>query len=257
MVQTGTIRAAFARDAPLPALRLLAPAKINLVLEILGPRADAYHEVRTVLQAVSLCDELIFEPAAGLSLSVEPAGAAPMRDNLVLLAAERLRHQKDDTPGAAITLRKRIPMAAGLGGGSSDAAAALLGLSQLWDMRLSLAELAAIAADLGSDVPFFLGGGTALGEGRGERLSPLPGPVERSAVILTPREPDDGEKTKRLYGSLQPAHYSSGRLAGALVNRLHTGRPVADAMVNTFELVAAQAFPEYSAARAQLVQTGA
>ncbi len=229
-------------------LHLFAPAKVNLSLEILGRRPDGYHDVRTVLQAIDLCDELMFEAADALTLHVEPEGAAPLEDNLVLRAARRLRHAFNVQAGASISLRKRIPMSAGLGGGSSDAAAALRGLRQLWKLPVSAHGLMAIAAELGSDVPFFLEGGTALGEGKGDILTPLPRPVERFAVVLVPTQSDDDAKTKRLYGLLRPEHYSNGSRTAALVEQLRAGLPVANAMTNTFEEVAPQAFTGYSAA---------
>ena len=120
-------------------------------------------------------------------------------------AGRLLRVASGEQRGAAITLRKRIPVAAGLGGGSSDAAAALLGLRKLWGLDMPEGELAAIASRLGSDVPFFLHGGTALASGRGDVLTPLPQPVEPFAVVVTPpNEPDEGHKTARLYGLLKP-----------------------------------------------------
>ena len=108
-------------------LRLLAPAKVNLTFEVLGRRADGYHEVRTILQAISLADEVTFEASDDLSLTVEPAGAAPVEENLVLAAARLLQREAGVSAGAAFHLTKRIPTAGGLGGGSSDAATALLG----------------------------------------------------------------------------------------------------------------------------------
>ena len=160
-------------------IRLQAPAKINLTLEVLGRRADGYHEVRTVLAAVDIADELELSEADGLALTVEPEGAVPVEDNLVLRAAALLRDAAPAGAGAAIVLHKRIPVAGGLGGGSSDAAAALLGLRRLWDLDLSDRTLAELAALLGADVPFFLRGGTALAAGRGEQLTVLPQPFER------------------------------------------------------------------------------
>ncbi|MEX2599023.1 MAG: 4-(cytidine 5'-diphospho)-2-C-methyl-D-erythritol kinase [Dehalococcoidia bacterium] len=238
-------------------MRILAPAKINLSLEVLWRRDDGYHEVRTVLQAVDLCDELEIEEADSLQLTVEPSGSAPVDGNLVLLAAARLQADFGVRNGARISLRKRIPASAGLGGGSSDAAAALLALRSLWRVPATDGALVRIAADLGSDVPFFLRGGTALGQGRGDELSPLPQPIERYAVILTPSEPDDGTKTKRLYGLLAPTDFSDGRHTESLVVRLRGGVPVETGMTNTFERVAGQAFGAYSAARAAFAEAGA
>ncbi len=241
-------------------LRLLAPAKVNLTFEALGRRADGYHEARTALQAISLADEISFESAADLSLAVGPplAGALPSAasvptgdDNLVMQAARLLRREAGVREGAAIRLRKRIPAAAGLGGGSSDAAAALRGLRRLWGLDLGADALRELAARLGSDVPFFVTGGAALAEGRGERLTPLP-PAQGSVVVMaSPDETADG-KTAALYGLLRPKHYSDGRAADALAQRLRDGAPFSDwrlDLTNAFEAVAPQAYPSYAAMR--------
>jgi 4-diphosphocytidyl-2-C-methyl-D-erythritol kinase len=160
--------------------------------------------------------------------------------------------------GAAITLTKRIPVAAGLGGGSSDAAAALLGLRRLWRVDRDKSAVYRIAAELGSDVPFFLRGGTALGSGRGDALELLPMPVERFAVVVTPRYlgADDG-KTSRLYGLLKSQHFTDGSSTGAVVFRIAKGQPVGNAMRNTFMAVAADAHQSYDTARAAFATTEA
>ena len=150
-------------------------AKINLGLRVLGIRSDGYHEIRTRFQTVDLRDEMeISLSPRELQLQVEGARLAGDRSNLVMKAAEALREARGGLPGARIRLVKAIPLAAGLGGGSSDAAAALLGLERLWGLDLVPGELGRIAARLGADVPFFLQGGTALGKGRGDEIRPLP-----------------------------------------------------------------------------------
>ena len=179
--------------------RLSAPAKVNLTFEALGRRADGYHEVRTVLHAISLADEIAFAPADDLRFAVESpdagarssAASAPAGDdNLVLRAARLLRREAGVKAGATIRLRKRIPVAAGLGGGSSDAATTLRGLRRLWGLDLDADALRELAAQLGSDVPFFVTGGAALAEGRGERLTPLP-PAQGGVVVMA--SPPDGD----------------------------------------------------------------
>jgi 4-diphosphocytidyl-2-C-methyl-D-erythritol kinase len=158
------------------AFSVSAPAKVNLTLEVLGRRPDGYHEIRSVMQAVSLADRLEFEPASDglIRLSGGSSDAPPDESNLVLRAARALAEASGATSGAWIHLEKRIPAGAGLGGGSSDAAATLLALNGLWGLDMPLPDLMDIAARLGSDVPFFLSQGTALAEGRGERLTFLP-----------------------------------------------------------------------------------
>jgi len=170
-------------------LTVTVPAKINLHLQVLGPRVDGHHEVWTLLQSIGLADVLEVDDAPGgaVKLAVEPAGAAPAgRDNLVLHAVSALRERTGATGGAMIRLRKRIPVGAGLGGGSADAAAALAALDRLWNLRLPPATLADLAAGLGADVPFFLHGGFALGRGRGEAVDPLPDLRPLAVVIAVP-----------------------------------------------------------------------
>jgi 4-diphosphocytidyl-2-C-methyl-D-erythritol kinase len=240
-------------------IRLLAPAKVNLSFEVIGRRDDGFHEVRTVLQAIDLTDEVEIDEAPEISLTVEPAGAVPVRENLVVRAAEALREAvgPSGASGAAITLHKRIPVAAGLGGGSSDAAAALLGLRRLWGVDGDMSLIYGIAASLGSDVPFFLRGGTAIGRGRGDVLDSLPTPVERFAVVVTPHEHADSAKTARMYGLLEPKHYTDGSSTDAVVSRLTKRFPIGTAMRNTFMAVAASAYKSYEVALSTLATTEA
>lgn len=155
-------------------LTAMAPAKLNLGLWILRRRSDGYHDLLTILQAIDLYDRLTVEPRpSGLSLACNWSRIPTDDSNLVLRAARLLRQDTGVRRGAAFRLRKRIPEGAGLGGGSSDAAAALLLLDRLWGTGLSRRRLAGLAGRIGSDVPFFLEGGTALARGRGTRLSPL------------------------------------------------------------------------------------
>ncbi|MGY1820438.1 4-(cytidine 5'-diphospho)-2-C-methyl-D-erythritol kinase [Geodermatophilus sp. SYSU D00079] len=158
-----------------------APAKVNVHLAVGPLRGDGFHELRTVYLAVSLFDTVTVRPGAGLALSVTGEGttgsgpdAVPTdRRNLVWRAAELLAERAGISPDATITVDKSIPAAAGLAGGSADAAAALVALDALWGTHATRGELAALAAQLGSDVPFSLLGGIALGSGRGEQLSPV------------------------------------------------------------------------------------
>ena len=174
----------------------------------------------------------------------------------MLRAAALLRDAAPAGAGAAIVLRKRIPVAAGLGGGSSDAAAALLGLRRLWDVDVSDATLAGLAALLGSDVPFFLRGGTALATGRGEQLTPLPQPMEGFAVVVSPEEPVGG-KTARLYGMLRPRHFSDGGRAAVVARRIRDGVPLGRTRFNAFEAVAPVAYASYERLRSAFAEAGA
>jgi 4-diphosphocytidyl-2-C-methyl-D-erythritol kinase len=164
----------------IPMLSLNAPAKINWFLKVLGKRDDGYHDLVSVMQCVNLYDELTFEHADTIELISDMD--IPLMDNIVFRTASFLKKNTSYRKGAKITLIKNIPSGAGLGGGSSDAASALMGLNRLWGLRLSNRELQSRAAEIGSDVPFFLGGPCALAEGRGEKLSPLK--MNSSAVLL-------------------------------------------------------------------------
>jgi len=171
------------------ALRVDAPAKVNLHLRVLGRRSDGYHEIQTLMQTIDLVDELSASPSPSdaVALRVHPHGILPSgEDNLVLRAAEALRRHAGADLGAKLELRKRIPIGAGLGGGSSDAAAALVLLDELWELHLGQAALLDLAAGLGSDVPFFLTGGFAMAAGRGEIVRPLPDLGEYGVVVCTP-----------------------------------------------------------------------
>ena len=242
---------------------LKAPAKLNLTLEVLGRRPDGYHEVRTVLQAVDLADRLTFGPADGLTLEVDPESPVsvadvPVEGNLVLKAAQLLRQETDVEAGALIKLYKRVPVAVGLGGGSSDAATALLGLRRLWNVDIQERRLLNLAARLGSDVPFFIRGGTALGAGRGEELTPLPTPSQPWAVVLVPPDAPGPQKTARLYGLLTLAHHAAGPLATTeMVRRISAGETFGECMVNVFDRVAAKAYPDHERPREALRSVGA
>ncbi len=237
-------------------LRLRAPAKINWTLEVLGRRPDGYHEVRTVLQTIDVCDEVRVAPAEALSLSAEGPHEA-REDDLALRAAALLADVSGRAPAVHISLAKRIPAAAGLGGGSADAAAVLRGLDRLWGLGLRPQLLAELAAALGSDAPFFVYGGTAFAEGRGEQLTPLPDLPPAWLVLLVPpfRLP---EKTRRMYEALTAADFSDGSGSAALARRLEAGEPIAaECLRNAFERAAFATFPGLAAYREALLAAGA
>jgi 4-diphosphocytidyl-2-C-methyl-D-erythritol kinase len=157
------------------AVRVRCPGKINWILKVGGRRPDGFHEVITVLQAIDLWDTLTLHRSGSLTMSCNRTGIPTDGENLVIRAARALaRRAGIREPTASIHLEKSIPAGGGLGGGSSDAAGTLLGLDRLWSLGFSRESLAEVGAELGSDVPFFLAGGTALGTGRGERIEPLP-----------------------------------------------------------------------------------
>jgi 4-diphosphocytidyl-2-C-methyl-D-erythritol kinase len=174
-------------------IRIPAFAKVNLRLDILGKRPDSYHELRTIFQTISLHDELKLRTskASGICLTIqgnEPLSLEPVRKNLVYAAVDALRRELKIRSGVEIDLLKKIPAGRGLGGGSSDAAAALLGYLRLTRHTIPGPRLMEIAASLGADVPFFLFGGRALGIGRGDEIYPLPDIPKLTLLVVSPRD---------------------------------------------------------------------
>ena len=229
------------------------PAKVNLTLRVLGRRPDGYHELRTVFQAVDLWDTLEAEAASGLHLRCDPPGLAADGTNLVLRAATALQEAAGRPDlGASLVLRKRIPVGGGMGGGSSDAAGALLLLSRLWGLALPGRRIRALAAALGSDVPFFLQGGTALGRGRGEDLVPLPF-VGSHPILLG--IPPFGTSTADVYAALTPGG------ADVSLRRLSAGNWRKDkefsAPRNDLEATVRTRWPELGEFRDALAREGA
>lgn len=162
-------------------------AKINLFLQITGKRADGFHELCTVFQTVSLGDYLTFEPNKEIVLTCDDKKILTDNENLIVRAAKILSERFNIKSGAKIHLEKRIPAPGGLGGGSSNAAVAFLGLIKLWGIEIDFADLCAIGGELGSDVPFFFYGGTAFGTGRGTEIFPLDDFNEKYLLIVTPK----------------------------------------------------------------------
>ncbi len=240
------------------AVMVWAPAKVNLYLEVLGKRPDGYHEIATLMVAVSLFDRLEFreEPSGRIELRCDAPGLSPGPDNLVWRAAALLRERTACRQGVTIRLGKRIPLAAGLAGGSTDAAATLAGLNRLWRLGRSRQELAAWAAELGSDVPFFFAAPAAWCTGRGERVAherlgrPLvlvlvcpPVGLATAAVyrgVTVPQRPQTGEALRQA-----AARGDVEEVGRRLHNRL---QPVAEHLC--------PAVAEYAARLAELKPTG-
>jgi 4-diphosphocytidyl-2-C-methyl-D-erythritol kinase len=217
-----------------------APAKINLTLDLLRKRPDGFHELRTVMQSIDLADELTFEHSGSLSFECDDP-ALSGDDNLVVRAARALGDASGIMRGAQITLKKRIPTAAGLGGGSSDAAACLLGLADLWGIDWPRECLVEIAALLGSDIPFFLWGGTALAEGRGEIITPLP-PAPPLDIVLLFGAPAPADKTRRSLSHVRPEDFTDGSRCNALVAAIRHGRVDPSSFSNDLTAPAERAF---------------
>ncbi len=236
----------------------LAHAKLNLTFEVLGKRGDGYHEVKTVMQTIGLSDQLVIEHWPTLQVqcdSPELSGEV----NLVWKAAAALARSQGIQPRASIRLRKRIPVAMGLGGGSSDAASALRALNELWEISASTDELAEIAAEVGSDVSFFLWGGTALAEGRGELVSPLP-PLPPLNLTLVFPDLTINDKTRRMYSRMTPANYSDGGVTRRLAQLLTGGQFVAESIrgcvYNVFQDIAEWEFPALAEMRQAALERG-
>jgi len=201
-------------------LTVQAPAKVNLTLRVLGRRPDGYHDLESVVAAVTLFDVLEFSASDDLHLACEGIPVSAGEDNLVLRAARLLRTESGTRAGARVRLEKRIPPGRGFGGGSADAAATLVALSALWGLNLAREDLARLGARVGSDVPFFFGSPVAILRGRGERLEAV---RARSAWWLALAWPDYGLATVDVYAALD-------RLAESV-----NGRPEATAILDALE----------------------
>lgn len=238
-------------------ISLNAYAKVNLALEVIGKRRDGYHEVAMVMQSVSLCDSVALSLCdAGITVCCDRADLPCDETNLAYRAAALLRQECGAPGGVRVELAKRIPLAAGLAGGSSDAAAVLRGLNRLWRLSLSRNELEALAARLGSDVPFCLWGGTALATGRGEILEPLEDFSGYGVVLVNPPLQ---VSTAWVYGNYRggtrPPLPDIRSMRQAIGQRDFP--QVAGQLFNDLETVTVPAFPEIGRWKAELSAAGA
>lgn len=213
-------------------LELRAPAKLNLGLQVLRRREDDYHDIRSVFVPIAWYDHLEIAEAEGLSLACPNADLPEGPDNLCWRAAEVLADRMGRAPNVSIRLHKRIPHGAGLGGGSSDAAAVLRGCARLWEGDISTPELRVLAAEIGSDVPFFLDPRPVLATGRGERLRPIETRLQDAWkwVVVVPGE---RVSSAEAYGWVRPRAGDRSDPA-EIVRRVRPGR-WKDLLVNDFE----------------------
>ncbi len=228
-------------------------AKVNLHLRVIGKREDGFHDIFTAFQTVSLADELSFELDDELEIVCDDPTVPIDESNLIIRAARDL----DRSRGARISLVKRIPMGGGLGGGSSNAAAALIGLNRLWELGLTSRELAAIGARIGSDVPFFLSGGSSIGVGRGTEIEPLPDVEARYMILVTP---GIQVSTAAAYASLIAQNLTNTELNRILrVCRSEAESPDFpwSALINDFEPSVFAEFPEIGRVKQRLTDLGA
>ena len=238
-----------------PSITLASYAKVNLGLEVLRRAADGHHQIKTILQTIDLEDKITFSLDSDLVLD-ESGFANFGEENLVLQTARLLQKTANCKQGARIQLKKNIPVSSGLGGGSSNAATTLMGLNRLWGLMLNQEKLHKLALTLGCDVPFFLYGGTALAEGRGESITPIPSIQSRHLLLVCP-ENTIPSKTKTLYSSLQQQHFSSGQRIASLATKLALGEQDIGSIYNTFNNLALEIFPGQREAIDAFKQSGA
>lgn len=237
-------------------IKLKARAKINLTLDVIGKRPDGYHEVAMVMQTIDLYDRITLTAVDGdIEVSANnpeiPLGPA----NLVYKAAELLR-PGGFSGGVHIHIEKNIPMAAGLAGGSTDAAAVLQGLNRLWRLNRSIEDLLELGSRIGSDVPFCILGGTALAAGRGEKLTPL---KAAPAMWLVLAKPPVGVSTKEVYGRFEPELVDRRPDNEAMIGALVAGdtHAVTENLVNVLESVTLRLYPEVAALKESMIRAGA
>jgi len=241
-------------------VRVPAYAKVNLRLDVLGRRADGYHELRTIFQAISLHDTLVLETKREPGIELRIAGNSelagePGRDNLVHRAIEELGREIGIRQGVRAVLTKRIPVGRGLGGGSSDASAALVGLLRLTGKRIAAARLLEIASGLGADVPFFLHGGRALGIGRGNEIYPLPDLARRRVLVISPH--DIAVPTKDAYQWLSEELTNEEGPTKLMRFCALCWSPQGGLLSNDFEAAVFPRYPRLAAIKRELLQQGA
>lgn len=223
-----------------------APAKINLTLDIIGKLDNGYHDLRMIMQTIDLCDELTFqtttEPGIRLKMNKSLPDGCPMEQNLVYRAADLIQQKYQISSGLEIYLDKQIPAAAGLAGGSTDCAATLTALNNLYELQLSQQELCEIGVSLGADVPFCIRQGTMLSEGIGEILTPLP-PLPPLWVLLI--KPDISVSTGYVYGHFDMAQVTDHPKTERIIDAIHhkDATTVAHHLSNVLETVTIPTYP--------------
>ena len=235
-----------------------AYAKINIGLDVLRRREDGYHELKMIMQTVDICDDLLFERTAqpGIVIRTDHEELPVDGNNLIYKAADLLFQEKGITEGVKITLTKRIPIAAGMAGGSSDAAATMLGLNELFRMGYSIQELQELGVKLGADIPYCLVGGTMLSEGIGEILTPLPTPPDCFLVVA---KPDIDVSTGFVYGNLHADSLTYHPDIDGMARALRAGslRGITDRLGNVLETVTIKEYPVIEEIKELLCDMGA
>ncbi|MDF2961896.1 MAG: ispE [Paenibacillus sp.] len=235
-----------------------APAKINLMLDVLRKREDGYHEVEMIMTMVDLADRIEMQelPRDTIIISSQ-AGYIPLDEkNLAFQAARLIKERYDVKQGVYIHLDKKIPVAAGLAGGSSDAAATLRGLNRLWQLNIPTQELQRLGAELGSDVPFCVTGGTAIARGRGEKLEPIEAPPQCWVVLA---KPPINVSTADIYGRLRANNIQHHPSAEQVLEAIQLKRfdLLCERLGNVLEEVTLDLYPEVRQLKECMVRLGA
>lgn len=235
---------------------LKARAKINLTLDVLSKRPDGYHEVEMIMQTIDLADSLLFQEAReGVLVTTDHPLLAAGESNIAYRAARLMMERSGVSKGIKIHIAKRIPVAAGMAGGSTDAAAVLLGLNKMWGLGLSLEKLAELGAQIGSDVPFCVIGGTALAKGRGEILTSLPEAPEMWLVLV---KPDLEVSTAEVYKNFNPAKVGRRPDTQAAMKAIYDGdtQNLLNNLANVLESVTLSIYPEVERVKKAMTAEG-
>lgn len=235
-----------------------AYAKINLGLDVLRRREDGYHEVKMIMQTVDIWDVLTFSRSEkpGITLSVNKEELPASKDNLIYRAAELVMQKYNIQDGVIISLEKNIPIAAGMAGGSTDAAAVFHGLKELFSLEMSVEEMQKLGVKIGADVPYCIVGGTALSEGIGEILSPLPAPPD---CVLVVAKPDINVSTKFVYENLHANELKVHPDIDGMIDAIREGdlSGITERMGNVLETVTVKEYPVIEEIKSLMKQAGA
>jgi 4-diphosphocytidyl-2-C-methyl-D-erythritol kinase len=232
-------------------------AKINWFLRVLGKREDGFHELCTLFQTVSLCDEITFSASDELILTCNDEKIPTDESNLIIKAASALREKFSIKKGAKIHLEKRIPAPGGLGGGSSNAAVALFGLARLWKLKIEFEDLVKIGANLGADVPFFFFGGTCAGTGKGTDLLPIKDLEENFLLIVTPNAQVSTREAFARLDAPRLTKFASKSILQICRNEAETFNLRQNDLKNDFEPSVFAIEPEIARVKEKLLEHGA
>jgi len=236
-------------------MKLRAYAKINIGLTVLGKRSDGYHDLETIFHEINCFDEIELEQHSKVAMTADSILVPVDGSNLCLIAANLMQKEKHVRQGVMIHLKKNIPIGAGLGGGSSDAAAVLCGLNNFWELKLSNTQLRVLAAQIGSDVPFFIDGGTACATGRGEILESCSLALPYWIAVVTPLV---HISTSWAYRQLKPkGNAKSGEWQSKLIKQIANPQKIESLVQNDFEQPVFQTYPELQRIKKQLNEMGA